>query len=184
MDDKNIVELFWRRDERAVAEAESAYGERLRRFSKGILKNSEDAEECVSDTLLKAWETIPPKKPDRLFAYLAKICRYISFGVLDKRNAQKRSAVLSELTAEAESCVPSSLEEKHFCGEEIGEALNSFLERLPKEQRIIFVRRYWFGSSVKEIAEMCGVSESKVKTSLHRTRKKLKQHLEKEGIYI
>ena len=184
MDDAKIIELFWARDEQALAETEAVYGGKLRRFAEKILKNTEDAEECVSDTYLKAWETIPPQKPVYFFAYLVKICRHFAFGRLDWKSAAKRQADIVELTAEMEACIPGDCLEKKLESEEIGREINQFLASLPKESRVIFVRRYWCADSIQEISKRYRISESKVKTSLHRTRIKLRKYLEKEGILI
>lgn len=184
MDDREILDLFWARDERAIEMTQRAHGGKLNRLAVGILRTEEDAEECVSDTYWKAWETIPPQRPNYFFAYLAKICRFLCFGRLDWQNAQKRSADVVSLTEEMELCIPDCSRDRQLESRELGRLLTKFLDTLPKESRVIFLRRYWYAQSVREIAIGCGVSESKVKTQLHRTRNKLRGYLEKEGIAV
>ena len=184
MDDAGIVALYWQRDEDAIRETDRAHGEKLYGLSYRIVQNHEDAEESVSDTYMKAWTTIPPQCPVYLFAYLAKICRYICFGRLDWKNAAKRKADIVQLTAEMELCIPDSSRERRLEGETLGSLLNRFLESLPEESMLIFLRRYWYTDSIQEIAQRYGIGESKVKTQLHRTRNKLRSFLEKEGIHV
>lgn len=184
MDDEQIIKLFFARDERAIQETASAYGPKLHQLAYQIMRNQEDAKECVNDTYLKAWDTIPPQKPLYFFAYLAKICRNLAFGRLDWHKAAKRRADITVLTAEMEQCIPGKSMEMQLKEAQVGRLLNSFLNGLPKESRLIFMRRYWYADSIKEISRMLGVSESKVKTRLHRTREKLRQYLESEGIEI
>lgn len=184
MDDTKIIELFWSRDEKALEATANKYGGKLHRLADNILKSSEDAEESVNDTYLKAWNTIPPQKPMHYFAYLAKICRYIAFDKLDLSKAKKRNANIVELTAEMELCLPDASSEAKLESEEIGKLLNRFLNELSQENRLIFMRRYRYAENIREIAERYGISEGNVKTRLHRTRTKLKKFLESEGIYL
>lgn len=184
MEDEEIVQLFCKRDQMAIQEVRIRYGAKLYQVAMNIVKNHEDAEECVSDTYLKAWQAIPPQTPRFLFAYLAKICRFLSFAKIDWKNAQKRNARIIELTAEMELCIPSPYEERRVESEEISELLNEFLKLISKENRLLFVRRYWYADSIQEISQRYGISESKVKTTLHRTRKKLKSYLEREGVTV
>lgn len=156
MEDHQILDLYWARDSSAVRETEASYGRKLLRLAEGILGCREDAEECVNDTLLKGWETIPPQRPRYLYAYLAKICRYEALGKLDWRNAAKRKGNVSELTAELACCVSDSrllVEDQ----EELGRVLSSFLQTLKREQRLVFLRRYWYTDSIKEISLRYGI---------------------------
>ena len=184
MQDTEILELYWQREERAIAETDSTYGTKLRALALRILESREDGEECVSDTYLTAWNHIPPQRPQMFFAWLAKVCRNFAFGLLDRRHAAKRSAEIVSLTAEMELCIPDSRREAELEGQEIGRILNGFLGTLSKESRILFLRRYWYAESIGDIARRYGMGESKVKTSLHRTRKKLREALAKEGIAV
>lgn len=184
MDDTKIIELFWSRDEKAIEVTAIKYGQKLHRLAYDILKSDEDAEESVNDTYLKAWNTIPPQRPKYYYAYLSKICRYIAFGRLDWNYAQKRNAHIVELTAEMELCLPDLRNEARLEDEEIGQLLNCFLDTLSKENRLIFMRRYWYFDSVQQISMRYNMSEGNIKTRLHRTRTKLKKFLEREGIYL
>lgn len=184
MDDEVIIELFWMRDETAIKKTDQKYGGKLHQLAMKILFSNEDAEESVNDTYLTAWNTIPPQKPLCLFAYLAKICRFTSYGKLDWKTAKKRQADIVELTAEIESCIPAPSMETDIEGEKIGRILNVFLAGLTEEKRLLFMRRYWYGDSISDISRRYDVGESKVKVSLFRTRKALKKFLEKEGITV
>lgn len=184
MEDSEIIGLYWDRDEDAIQETDRAYGRRLHSLSNRIVENYEDAQECVSDTYMKAWQAIPPQRPNYFYAFLAKICRHLSLGRVDWNNAAKRKADLVSLTAELEQCIPGSSLEAKLEGEELGRLLNDFLQTEPKESRMIFLRRYWYADSVGEIAARYGIGESKVKTRLHRTRGRLRAYLEKEGIAV
>ena len=142
----------------------------------------EDAEESVSDTYLKAWETIPPTRPVFFYAYLAKICRFLSMGKLDWNNAAKRKAEVVTLSDELACCIPDVSREQQLQSQELGALLNDFLATLSDENRRIFLRRYWYGESIGEIAQRFRLGESNVKTKLMRTRNALWAFLEKEGV--
>ena len=184
MTDAQIIELYWNRNEQAIRETEVAYGRKLHGLADRIVQNFEDAKECVNDTYLKTWDTIPPKRPEYFFAYLAKICRNFALGVLDFKSAAKRKGEVGALTQEMEACIPDPQHERKLEGEELGEVLNRFLESLSVDNRVIFLRRYWYLDTVAEIARRYGMTESKVKTQLHRTRAKLHSFLAKEGITV
>lgn len=184
MNDSQIVALFWERNEAAIRETDRAYGGKLHAISRKILCSPQDAEESVSDTYLRTWDTIPPLRPSYFFAYLAKLCRNFSLGRLQWNAAGKRNAELVPLTREMEACIPDRCQEWKLEGLELGRLLNLFLDGLSRENRMIFLRRYWYADSVAEIAERYGISQSKVKTQLHRTRNKLRAFLESEGISV
>jgi len=184
MEDAQIIDLYWQRSEEAIRQTELSYGGRLHQLANQILNDTQDTEESVSDTYYKAWQTIPPQRPTYFFAYLAKICRHIAFGILDRRNAAKRRAVIISLSTELEMCIPDRRWERSMDGEEIGQVLTRFLTAQDQESRLIFLRRYWFAESIEEIALRYGFSQSKVKTRLHRTRVMLRAFLEKEGIAL
>lgn len=184
MEDTKIIELYWMRNEDAIAETEAAYGRRLRRLADRILGNSEDAEESVSDTYMKTWETIPPKRPTYFYAFIASICRHLSFHKVDWNQAAKRSAEVVTLTQEMELCIPDTSRDREQEAREIGKVLNAFLEGLPQQTRMIFLRRYWHVDTIAEIAQRYGITESKVKMQLSRTRAKLCTYLEQEGIRV
>ena len=181
MEDKKIIELFWARNEDAIAETDATYGRKLRALANKILNNREDAEESVSDTYMKTWEIIPPQRPNYFYAFIASICRHLSFHKVDWKQAAKRNAEVVALTDEMELCIPDTSRDREM---EIGKALNDFLESLPKETRLIFLRRYWHVDTIAEIAARYGITDSKVKMQLSRTRAKLCTYLEQEGIQV
>ena len=184
MEDAKIIELFFQRNEQAVKETDTAYGCRLYLLSNNILNNREDAEESVSDTYMETWKSIPPKRPKYFYAFLASICRNVSFNRLDWQLAAKRNAEVVSLTQELEMCIPDSRQDGEMDRRELRRVLETFLDSLSKESRLIFLRRYLYVDTVAEIAARYGISESKVKTQLHRARAKLHTHLKKEGIYV
>ena len=184
MDDGKIIDLFWERNEQAVKETDTAYGRRLYMLANKILNNREDSEESVSDTYMETWRSIPPTRPKFFYAFLASICRNLSLNRLDWRMAAKRNAEVVTLTQEMEACIPDSRQDAAIDSRELRRALQIFLESIPKESRLIFLRRYLYVDTVAEIAARYGISESKVKTQLHRTRNKLHAFLTKEGIAV
>jgi len=186
LEDNRIIELFWQRQETALTETRKKYGAYCFRIAYNILKNSEDSEECVNDTYLHAWQAIPPKRPEHFAAFLGKITRNIALQRFIRYNAAKRNGSETALALEElrESALPTGEIETERIAEasEINRALADFLGGLTKEARVVFVLRYWHLYSVADIAARCCMSESKVKSMLFRARKKLKEHLEKEGI--
>ena len=184
LDDARIIELYFARDEAAIEQTRFCYGSKLRAIAYRILSDEQDTQECESDTYLKTWNSIPPNRPVHFFAYIAKICRNAALGMLEYRNAAKRSAQIVELTDEMQQCIPDALAEQAFEPEEIGALLSAFLREESRDNRVIFTRRYFGGESLSEIAEALGYSESKVKSSLMRTRAKLRSYLEKEGVVL
>lgn len=184
MTDEAILDLYWSRNEDAIRETERSYGAKLHNLAWQILKDHRDAEESVGDTYMKAWQTIPPQRPTCFYAWLAKLCRNFSLGRLDWKNAAKRSAEIVNLSQELENCIPDRSMEEHLEARALGEILNRFLDTLNRENRLVFLRRYWYADSICDIAARYGLSESKVKVQLHRTRVRLKQYLQKEGITV
>lgn len=182
MEDTQIIDLFFSRDQQAIQQTEIKYGKLCYHIAWNILSSREDAEESVSDTYMKAWENIPPTKPTFFYAYLAKICRFLAMGKLDWNNAAKRKAEVVELSDEMENCIPDLSREMQIQSQELGALLNEFLGTLSPENRQIFMRRYWYAESIAEIAQRFHLGESNVKTKLMRTRNALRSFLEKEGI--
>ena len=186
MDDKQIIELFHERSETAISETANKYGKYCYTIAYHVLYNVEDSEECVNDTYLRAWNAIPPQYPEKLSAFLGKITRNLALNkykyyLREKRGNGKNELVIDELN----ECIPASHSTEEAVEETLlVEVLNQFLYSLPKHKRNIFLRRYWYLSSIQEIAKDYGFSESKVKMILLRTRNKLKQFLEKEGIVL
>lgn len=182
MEDKQIIQLYIHRDEMAIHETENKYGKRLLALSKNITDSQLDAQECMNDTLMDAWKRIPPTIPLSLFAYLAKVVRHYSLDVCNKRNAQKRSAQRTLLTNELDACagMPTSQDLEGANKIELQQTLSAFLRRQSAVDRDIFMRRYFFGDSISDIANDLKLSENKITTKLFRIRKKLKETLEKE----
>ncbi|MCL2841657.1 MAG: RNA polymerase sigma factor [Defluviitaleaceae bacterium] len=187
MEDFLIVEMFFERKEAAIDEARQKYGKRMFRISHNILHSNEDAEECVSDTLLKAWGVIPPNRPTMLGAFLAKITRNLSINRWEAGRAAKRGGGETNLLLdELGDCIPSKggRPEVEYEASLVSAAINDFLQSIDQQARMAFVLRYFHGESIRDISERFKVSESKIKSILFRTRKKLSAHLEKEGILI
>lgn len=184
MEDSKIIELFFARNEDAIKHTDDTYGRRLYHLADNIVHNGQDAEESVSDTYLKAWETIPPHRPKYFFAYIAKICRHFALDKLDWKNAAKRNAEVVSLTQEMELCIPDTGRDQELAGKELGMILDAFLRTLTPENRVVFLRRYWYVDTIAEIAVRYGISESAVQMRLNRTRAKLCSYLEKEGIRV
>ncbi|WP_343210653.1 sigma-70 family RNA polymerase sigma factor [Anaerolentibacter hominis] len=186
MDDRQIVELYWERSESAISETADKYGRYCHCISYNILHSNADAEECVNDTYLGAWNAMPPHRPSQLATFLGKITRNLSLNRFKQYTAQKRGLGQTELAlSELENCVPAAGGVDEATDEMVLiESLNTFLSHLPKIKRQIFVRRYWFLSSIKDISEEYSMSESKVTSMLFRIRADLKLHLEKEGIIL
>ena len=183
MNDQEIVDLYWIRSEDAIKETANKYGNYCYSIAQRILQNEQDSEECLNDTYLRAWNAIPPRRPENLAAFLGKITRNLALNCYEKNVAQKRGGgniplVLEEL----QECISSGkLVEEEIDERMLTELLNKFLGTLPTETRKIFMRRYWYFYSIQEIAKEYGIKESKVKMSLHRSRKALKRKMKKEG---
>ncbi len=183
MDDREIVELFLKKDQTAILHASEKYGSRLRALAHGIVQDTQTAEECENDTYLEAWKLIPPNEPkEYLYAFLARITRHVSLNRCRDVKRLKRSAQICELDAEMEECIPAP--DDAACRVDdmaLGEAINGFLCRLDKEKRNIFIRRYWYMDPIADISSRFDISEGKVKTTLFRCRSQLREHLKKEG---
>ena len=182
LEDDRIVQLYLDREESAVNETCSKYGKRLRLLSLGITLDSETSEECENDTYLEAWNRIPPDEPRTyLYAYLCRIIRCISIDRCREKTSLKRKAYIVELSDELASCIPSSENVENILDAKIlGESINRYLHSLPKEKQIVFMRRYYYMDSIKDIGKRCGFNESKVKTMLFRLRNELREYLKKE----
>lgn len=181
MEDDKIIELLWNREEQGLRELKNKYGNHLKQLSERML-SIEDAEECVSDTYIAVWNSIPPQRPQYLHAYISKICRNISLNKVEWNHAAKRNVQVFELSQELEQCIPDK--SNVMDARELGNILSAFLYSLPDEKRIIFIRRYWYGDSIKELAQYYGYRNSKIKSILFRVRKELREYLEKEGVAI
>lgn len=182
MDDDLIIDLYWERSERALLETEKKYGRYCRAIAFNILSNHSDVEECENDTYSAAWNAIPPTRPKKLSAFLGRLTRNIALDKVDYNTAQKRNCEMDVILSELGECVssPDDVESQYIVGETV-EAINTFLRSIDSHSRIVFVRRYWYSDSIKEISAGLHMSQSKIKSMLFRTRKKLKAYLEKEG---
>ena len=184
MEDYQIVDLYWARSESAIAETEQKYGRMLTGISVALVPTAQDAEECVSDTYLAAWNRMPDERPIYLGAFLSKIVRRISIDRFRSARAEKRGGAQG-LIEELTDCIPSDCDlQADYDNRRLAEALNRFLRELDEEKRYVFVRRYYYSDSISQIAEALRISEGKIKTMLFRLRNSLKSLLEKEGISI
>ena len=188
MDDSAIVELYLSRSENAIDETAKKYGGYCMTVAENILHDRSDSEECVNDTYLRAWNSIPPHKPKMLGTFLGKITRNLAIGKYRGENAQKRGGgqVALALDELAECVTADAVDPAEKVTDDIAlrGAINRFLASLSDDARLIFMRRYWYLCSVAEIADDLGVGESRVKMSLLRSREKLRAFLEKEGIVL
>lgn len=186
LEDHKIVDKYLTRDEKAIEQSKEKYGRRLRSLAYGIVNDEQTAEECENDTYLEAWNRIPPHEPRTyLYAFLARITRHISLNCCRSREALRRKAFISELSTEMEQCIPAPNDTECRMDEiQLREVINDFLSTLGSEKRKMFIRRYWYMDSIREISKRFSISESKVKTSLFRMRNQLREYLEQEGYLL
>ena len=185
MEDTAIIDLYWARDERAIAASDEKYGTLCRRLSQNILDSWEDAEECVNDTWQRAWDTMPPQRPNSLRAYLAKITRNLSIDRWRAKRAEKRGGGLEPLFIELEDCLPAAPSAEEFSeAEETARIIDRWLDTLSPADRKSFLRRYWYGERVDRIAAQAGCSPNSMTKRLGRLRAGLRLALEQEGIVI
>ncbi len=183
MEDNKIIDLFLARDEEAIKQTSAKYDNSLRKIAYNICGNKLDSEECVNDTYLAAWNSIPPNEPrEYFFPYLAKITREKAINLVKTLSRQKRKAEFIELSQELENCLSGGNNtEENFNAKELSKTVSDFLRTVKEEKRNIFIRRYFFMDSISEISERFNISESKVKTTLSRVRNELKIYLIKKG---
>lgn len=184
MNDQEIVDLFFERNEEAIRMTEQKYGRYCHYVANNILESQGDSEEIVNDTLLRTWNSIPPAKPESLKAFLGKIARNLALDKYSKNHAQKRNSGVDLAYEDLSELIPDKGDGSIVDQLALKTALNGFLSSLKPDKRIIFMQRYWYLSSVKDIAKRNGLSEANVKITLMRLRAKFKTHLEKEGIRI
>ena len=186
MEDAAIVALYWARDEQALTETAAKFGAYCRKIADNILHSAHDAEECENDTWLAAWNSMPDNRPARLAPYLGRITRNLALDRSEAARTQKRGGGQAALVLEElEECVaaPGGVEED-FDAAETGRQISGFLRELPEETRRVFLRRYWYCDSTADIAARLGISEAKVRVTLHRTRKKLAAYLEERDVTV
>ena len=182
MEDLQIIGLYFKRDESAITETETKYGAYCHGIALNILSINADAEECVNDTYLQAWNSIPPQKPNKLGAWLGKVVRNIAINLWKKNHRQKRYAGMEQLLNELDDCIPSPFTvEREIEEQELTEVINTWLASLSQNDRILFIRRYWHGETVTMLAQESGMSPANMAKRMYRLRKNLKLKLEKEG---
>ncbi len=181
MEDERIIALFFERDERAIECTHEKYGRRLYSISYSVLKSPQDSEETLNDTYDRVWNKIPPEKPVYFFAYLGRITKNLAINLYNKNRSRKRAGIMEELNDMTPS-VHSG--EDEIATAELTRIINDWLDTLEKEDRVLFVKRYWFGDSVKSLATVFNERENYVAVRLHRLRKKLRALLEREGVCV
>lgn len=181
MEDERIISLYFDRSEQAISETQKKYGSYCRAIARNILRDEGESEECENDTYLRTWNAIPPARPRFLRAFLGKITRHLALDRYAAKTADKRRASLCEISEELSTCLPDA--SQGDSGEQLAltDSLNRFLSGLPSLTRVVFVRRYFYLLSIREIARDLGLGESYVKVMLHRTRNTLRHFLEKDG---
>jgi RNA polymerase sigma-70 factor (ECF subfamily) len=185
MDDSRIIELYWERSEDAISETDTKYGKLCKYIIRNILTNAQDEEECVNDTYLGIWNSIPPQKPNIFSAFIGRIARNQALKKYEYITAEKRNPDVVYSLAELEECVSGrDSVETEFETKRIEKAISDFLWKQEDEKRMVFIRRYWYFDPIAVISRRSGFSESKVTSMLYHTRQKLRAHLESEGIEI
>ncbi len=185
MDDSKIIELFFERSEQAIIELSKKYGSVCTKVAGNILKDRRDTEECVNDAYLGVWNTIPPQKPNPLLSYVCRIVRNLAINRYHANTARKRNSVYDIALDELENCfpAPSSVEEE-FHANEVARSIDRFLETLDRENRVLFVRRYWYSDSITDLARRFHTGNHNISVRLSRIREKLRKHLIWEGVSL
>lgn len=185
MEDEKIIELFFERSEQGIRELDRKYGKVCRRLSRNIVGDGQDAEECVNDSYLGAWNAIPPVHPNPLLTYICKIVRNISLKIYYKKDAAKRNSRHTVAMEEIEACVASpATVEAELEARELARIIECFLDTLTVENRVIFLRRYWFSDPCKDIAKFVGLTEKNVSVRLTRIRQELKRYLAEREVFV
>lgn len=185
IDDEKIIEMFFERSEQGLRELDNKYGKICHNLSYNIVSNRQDAEECVNDAYLGAWNAIPPEQPNPLLAYLCKIVRNISLKIYYRKEAAKRRSHYTIAMEEIEAYIadPNTVEAE-IEARELARIIESFLDTLTVENRVIFMRRYWFSDSCKDIAEFVGLTEKNISVRLTRIRQKMKEYLAEREVFV
>lgn len=185
MEDQQIIELYFQRDERAISETAAKYGGFCTHIAMNILSVKEDAEECVSDTYFSAWKQIPPTVPEVFKAFLGRITRNLSITKFRAMRAKKRFNGLEVMLSELEDCIPAAVSVEQIVeAKQLSEYISVWLESLSEEECALFVRRYWFGEEVQVLAKRCGITAGHMAQKMHRLRKNLKSFLEQKGVAV
>ena len=183
MEDKQIIELYFERSEKAINETNRKYGKYCNNIAFNILQNKEDSNECVNDTYLNVWNAIPPQRPNIFRLFLGKITRNLAFKKYEKRKAKKRTDNVEVVLEELQECVSNNSIEQTAEYEDLVASINRFLAEISEEKRRMFLDRYWYLYSIKDIALKHNISESNVKVTLLRIREQLKNKLKEDGLY-
>ena len=182
MEDNKIISLFFERSEQAIKELDCKYGSAIKKTAANILNNRQDVEECVNDTYLKTWNSIPPHTPNPLVGYVCRIARNLAINRYHTNNAEKRGGNYDLVLDEMQECIPSGVNiETDYEAKELSAAINRFLFTLDQEDRFLFVRRYWYADSVSDLAAITNGSANRISVRLFRLREKLRNTLLKEG---
>lgn len=185
MDDNQIIELFFARSEQAIMELDIKYGKVCHRVSYNILNNQFDAEECVNDAYLGTWNAIPPERPNPLLTFVCRIVRNLSIMRYHTNTAKKRNSTYDVSLTELENCLfASKTIEEEMESKLLVHTIEDFLDGLSQENRVIFMRRYWFADSYAQIAECIGISEKNVSVRLTRIRNQMRHYLTKKGVLV
>lgn len=185
MEDVKIIELFLLRSEQAIVELSYKYGGICRKIAFNILNNLEDTEECVNDTYLGVWNSVPPQKPNPLVTYVCKIARNVSLKKYRYNTAKRRNGFYDVSLSELEDCIPNATQDSRSCSDEdLSRIIGDFLDSLDKKSRVMFVKRYWYAESIKEISEEFGKTENYISVKLLRIRGKMKTYLESKGVIL
>ncbi len=180
MEDLKIIQLYWEREESAIIQTKEKYGKTMEHLAYRLLFDYQDTEECCSDTYWDLWNALPPNRPIHLKAFIMRICRCNAMNRLERREAKKRKCVMVEMTKELEETIPDETFQKTSEGE-LTMYIQDYLRSLPSDKRILFVRRYWYGDSIKELAVMFHMTQNSVKVSLFRMREQFKEMLVCQG---
>ena len=185
MEDVQIIDLYWLRDQRAISETDRKYGRFCHSIAMNILRSFSDSEECVNDTYHRAWDTMPPQKPESLRAYLGRIVRNLSISRYRQLRAQKRFSGAEILLSELEDCVPArDSVQRTVEAEELSGLISRWLEPRTPRERALFLRRYWNGDAIQTLAQEAGERPNAVTKRLLRLREQLRRYLEQEGVAI
>lgn len=184
MEDREITDLFFERSEQAISELSKKYGKLLLHISNNVLNNREDVQECINDTYLAVWNSIPPQRPEPLSAYVCRIAKNLSLKKYRDLHAKKRNSAYDVSLDELSNCFSGGSLEEIYTAKELGQAINAFLGTLDETSRVLFLRRYWFHDSVKDISKMLGISENTCSVRLNRIRGRMREYLLKEGFSV
>lgn len=185
MEDNEIIELYWNRNERAISETDKKYRNYCNSIAHNILQNNEDEIECLNDTYFKTWNSIPNARPNIFRIFLGKITRGLAINKYEKNKAQKRYSGLDLVLEELEECIPSNNNiDSEIEYELLTEYINNYLNSISPKNRKIFIDRYWYMYSINEVAKINSININNTKVILHRTRNELKEYLEKRGVVI